>query len=529
MPSRRTSDACSLPWTPRRRVERKLGLRLEIAVAVVVFAAGCRKSEPSASENPSASGSAPGPEQAANPAPSASSSNASPPALTYVLKGRLGAAAAPFHLIIENRAGTLTALLDPEGDVAPVALEGRLEGTHVHLDQVVAKGKGKGVVIDGTMAPHRSSDGGAAAAPSAEWDGSESTAVELRGTFVDPKAKSGTPAQVLVADKNVPFPSGADFTQSYAGSIGRLRVRIKLEVKGGAITGKYRYVQSKEDIALRGRVDVQSGAFQLQEGVGDKVTGKWHGHFLDASAVVGSWESRTTPKSLPVLLTSGAEFPEIVALGGGGKVVPQETYFAPVAHCVSSILYPLLEDLPNARAAATLNGILQSKAVSGRLFTKETCEGATPELGYWSEGSYSVVPKKPGYFGLSISGSTFTGGAHEAGFGECFVVDVDKAALVDLQTLLAPAPGGRARLSKMVDAKIKRDNPGQKLTDAGFFKDDIEVSDTTSLCLAPDGILVSFSPYEIAPWSMGAPQVTIAAKDALPLFSPSPLVDAVLK
>jgi len=59
----------------------------------------------------------------------------------------------------------------------------------------------------------------------------------------------------------------------------------------------------------------------------------------------------------------------------------------------------------------------------------------------------------------------------------------------------------------------------QKLSDEGFWSDDLKLSDDTSICVSGSDLVVQFQAYEVAPYAMGAPAVKVSAKEAAPIVA----------
>lgn len=332
------------------------------------------------------------------------------------------------------------------------------------------------------------------------WDG------VLKGTWKD----LDTGKTRIVVTKPPAF-AGDAFTETYAGSIGTLRVRARLKVEGGKVTGVYRYARSKSDLALEGTVDPR-GEVLLRETAGAKQTGKIGGFLLSRGFLAGRWSSPDGKRSLPLVLRASPSYPEQVVLEDGTKVVPQEEYASPAKHCELSSSFPAVVA---KNETAKLDAALKSTALLGVELTKSDCAGASAELPYDVEAAYSIVKAKPPLFGVAFSHWAFTGGAHGSGWIDCRVGDVEHDVLIDLATKLTPE--GKQKLEDLVNERLKKAHGAESLEEIGFFEDRVSL-DKADLCLSAGGLEVSFDPYKVAPYVMGSPSVALTKTEVKPFF-----------
>lgn len=354
----------------------------------------------------------------------------------------------------------------------------------------------------------------------------------LTGTLTDPKSKA--PVKLALA-LGTPFTDKDEtFEKSYEGSLGSsTRLRAKWKRDKHLLTGVYRYARSKEDLKLDGTVIASTGAFDVTEkNAKGTVTGKWQGVFVSPAIVVGRWSSPDGSKSYPIALTAGQPYPEIVAIAGGGKITPQEDYSERGKACRSSIVYPDFEGLPVKAVETALDSKLRTFAGVGAPLKAEDCEGAEEALPYDMETDYSISAQRTGFVGLEMTHYAFTGGAHGNWGAQCYVADLTSGRLVQLAKELSPEALGK--LSKLTKAQLQKDNgDATSLTEAGFFTDDPQVTADTNLCVRDDkgtlSLEVSFQPYEVGPWAMGAPTVQIPSSVAATLFSPGTMGAVIFK
>lgn len=470
-------------------------MRKVLLVALVVLAAGCPKKEPPAPEAaaPAASGESakPKPKNKAEPkddpaaAPSAS---VAPKKVVddraiHAFAGTIGKDQ-KIRIYLERKGDELTGLYLPDGSPVDVPLRGKVKADDKFtLEELDEKGKVAGV-FDGWFR------GGL-----------------LKGTHTDTKSKK---SQVFVTEP-LKF-SSEPFTMSYSGALGgKLRIRAKLERKGKALEGVYRYAKSKENLVLTGTVDAEGDVVLKETTKGGKETGRIEGVLLSSGLLVGRWYSPDKSKSMSLLIEQSDTYPEIVDLGGV-KIAPQEEYLEVAKNCTSSRLYPVLD---GGKGKAALNAAMRKEGDVH--LDKDSCDGASAEIPYTLEHTYHVQKSKLPYFGVTFSTYSALGGAHPSWWATCKVADTEKGELFSLSSKLTPT--ARKQLSALVMAKLKKEHGVENLSEAGFFEDEIVVSETTNVCLGDKGqLVVEFNPYEVTPWVMGAPAVEVTQAEAKPLL-----------
>ncbi len=463
-----------------------------------LFALGCDRKDPPEAPKTAASAATASAKTSATASGATASGTTSPSAATsappkkvvegrtiHAWQGTIGKDA-KFDLYLE-RAGDDLSGLYVSGASGHVPIQGKMKSaTGFTLTELDEKGKPAGT-FDGTLV-----------------DGI------LKGTYTDAKSKK---PRIFTTE-----PHRTDlaptFKTSYAGTLGKLRIRARLEKKDATFGGVYRYAKSKEDLTLDGAIDKKAELTLTERTKAGKETGRFEGFALNQYLLVGRWTSPDKTKSLPFLLEAGNSYPEIVDLGDGIRVVPQEVYKELAPYCTSSAVYPIVE---GGQGKATLNAAL--KKASGGETSKDMCEGALAERPYATEDDYAITKAKLPFFGITFHESSYTGGAHGMWGVTCKVADTETGALFSLAAKMTPE--NRKKLAALVVAALKKEHAVETLSDAGFFVDDIEIKEDSNVCVGAKGITVSFNPYEVGPWVMGAPEVSIANDDARPLFPPA--------
>lgn len=460
-------------------------MRTALLLSLVVISLGCDKKEPPAAEAPKAATSAPstGGAKSAKPetkpeAPAPSGSVAPKKVVDntsiHAFAGTIGKDL-EVRMYLERKGDDLTGLYVAKDSPVNVPLKGKVKADDkFELTETDDKGKVVGT-FDGWF------KGGL-----------------LKGTYVDAKTKK---SQVFVT-KKLTGPTEA-FTTSYSGALGgKLRIRAKLERKGKTLEGMYRYAKSKDNLLLSGTIDEEGEVVLKETTKAGKETGRMEGYLLSSGLLVGRWYSPDKTKSLSLLLEASDAYPEIVDLGFA-KVAPQEEFKELAKNCTSSILFPAVE---GGKGKATLNPLLRKEA--GGHMEKEACEGASSDMPYVTETTYHVTKTKAPWFGVRFNTYWSTGGAHPSWASTCKVADTESGELFALASKMTP--DARKTLTALVNKKLRKEHGVDRLTEAGFFEDDVEVTETTNVCVGErGGLVVEYNPYEVTPWVMGAPTIEI--------------------
>ncbi|RYE92193.1 MAG: DUF3298/DUF4163 domain-containing protein [Myxococcales bacterium] len=316
------------------------------------------------------------------------------------------------------------------------------------------------------------------------------------------------------------------------GAIGKSAVRAQLKREGQRLTGYYRYARSRDDLTLAGTVEAQSGRFDLVETLGGKTTGRMRGVFLDDTHLAGDWESPDGARTQPMWLTFARPLPQVLTLAGGVKIIPRHEERTIRPSCTEEKNYPEFDGLADRKAQAALNQqLVPEQPVAGdgtRTTDAQRCEGAEADRPYWFNADYTVTSTKhAGLVGLSLGGDEYTGGAHGIGVSTCSVVELATGKLVSLHTLLTP--GAREALSRLATEKLRKEHGVTDLTEANFFESEIKAGDRPDLCLYDDHVTLHFGSYEVAPYVMGHPEVSLTFAEVRPLVQKTPLTEAALR
>jgi hypothetical protein len=249
------------------------------------------------------------------------------------------------------------------------------------------------------------------------------------------------------------------------------------------------------------------------------------GTFLGPDRLAGVWESPDGARKLPLWLEGAGPLERVRELPGGAKIIPREARRELAPNCDYEAAFPEFDGLPDRRVQQALNRSLAPKL--GGLKASE-CEGATKDAPYEFHDGYEVISdRRSGFVSISFGAYQYTGGAHGINSGsECEVIDLKRGKRLRLSELLAP--NVRAKLSALATAKLRAAN-GDDLTEAGFFKPDVEVSEAPNLCLLDGAVELRFGVYEVGPYVMGEPAAELTFEELKPLMVGDPIVGALLR
>jgi hypothetical protein len=414
-------------------------------------------------------------------APAGKGAEAPPKPELLAFQGKI-AGQSDLRIALERTGSTLEGVYTRSGEDVPLRGEMK-DASRFTVTEVVPKGK-KPATIEGRL------------------DGAR-----LVGTW-----KEGATSRPFTAGPLDPFGSQrGKLDLTYLGSLGsKIRIRMRLTKNGSKLEGAYRYTRSKDDLRLEGTVSETDGKLDLRETNARGVaTGRFQGVFLEPGLAFGRWSTPDGARSMLFSLRTGDAYPEIVALPGGAKIVPQEDYRERGPYCTASILYPQVTGSANKALEKQLDKALRAAAGDAEL----SCEGASDALRFERDTTYRVTAVKPTRFAVELHFYDYEGGAHGMSGIACDVADREAGTLTPLTGKLLGADA-RKKLDALVNAALRTEHGVTKLTDAGFNDDEVSVGADTSLCVDGSNLVVQFQAYEIAPYAMGAPRAVIKAADA---------------
>jgi hypothetical protein len=328
-------------------------------------------------------------------------------------------------------------------------------------------------------------------------------------------------------------PSLAKTTFELEGHLGGRLIRMKIHRNSAKLEGVYRYARSAEEIALTGSIADEDGSFELVESVRGKPTGRFVGVIASIDGALATWSSPDGSRSYPVVMAADHEgYPEIVDLGLGLTLYPQERR-STVNDCDVDVFYPQIRGARDTAKQAQLNALLKGdreeprpcEAPSERPCDDDDPDCARPLGRSFHEEGYALTTKTRGRF-VGLEQSEFwygAGAAHPNGDKTCTVLDTRTLSQIQLASMLTD--DGRAKLGDRVTATLQGGGP--KLTEQDYREDSVAISPTTNMCLTDKEIVVSFRRYEVAPYFMGEPEVSVPKTELRPFFEKGETLDAL--
>lgn len=170
---------------------------------------------------------------------------------------------------------------------------------------------------------------------------------------------------------------------------------------------------------------------------------------------------------------------------------------------------PVFDSLPEP-ARAALNAELRKNATDALADIQAQTTTDMPELRangftgvYDLAAGYKVTYVNARYLCFDQWISVYTGGAHPNTTLHTYTVDLTDGATVPLSALFKAPDDALSRVQTAVRVKLR---------DADFFDEAAStwtISPTTLYRFEPDGLVLTFQQYEVAPYVMGFPEITL--------------------
>ncbi len=209
------------------------------------------------------------------------------------------------------------------------------------------------------------------------------------------------------------------------------------------------------------------------------------------------------------------------------------------------LIYPKIVAAGTPAAAAAINQYVQAQ-----LLEYSDAEGKPPatadELASMFVADYNNVPEAAGLWEmvrevevsfasehlatLNIRESGYTGGAHPFSGQRYAVFDVNTGQQLTLKDLLVA--GYEERLNAAGEQAFRNERglgANDSLEEAGFWFANNAFKVNTNVGVSGDGLVFNFNPYEIAPYAMGATEVTVGYDAINELIPDSSLLAALAR
>ncbi|MCM2280471.1 MAG: RsiV family protein [Bdellovibrionaceae bacterium] len=305
---------------------------------------------------------------------------------------------------------------------------------------------------------------------------------------------------------------------NFRGSLGaRLRISGQIASKGELVSGKYRYSTSTSDLKLAGRVR-EDGRLELTEfdhrGV---ATGRWLALRAGQSRLFGIWNRPDGQGPVhPFEVYLEANLPMEGELGrpstGPGSTMAfklidhQKTY----PTCEETWKYPEIEGIDSSVTKRLNASFEKTASVEGECakLEQEDLEGAGNLKGSF-DSILDIRLILPHHLIAAHRVWAYTGGAHGSGGGACTVHDLRTGDEIDLTQYLKP---GHERLLRDFIYKQVWHGVGASRAEANVWTQKT-VATKDQICPNGRGLTFEFSAYEVGPYAMGTPVVSVSSRE----------------
>ncbi len=300
---------------------------------------------------------------------------------------------------------------------------------------------------------------------------------------------------------------------------GNLRIAMNLQPAPGRpreYAGTYCYEKAAPYVprwlSVQGTRAAAGGALTLTE---TDPEGKKTGRFVLAptkaagrgAAFTGTWQSPDGSRRLPVSLSEAGAVPAGVTVGegrvggSGKKPIPYEM----------DVVWPRLSGVPGLDAfnrAAEKEA--RSEVAHFRTALKEQAAdaaNAVPPGGSWDLSTgFTVRSVTDRAVSGEISVGSYMGGAHGSSWTRAVNVDRRTGARLALKDLFSPGVDAPALLSRLCRPPLLAD-----LGEEAFFAEGVapKAENFQDWTMAPEGLIVNFDVYQVAPYAVGPREVIL--------------------
>lgn len=183
---------------------------------------------------------------------------------------------------------------------------------------------------------------------------------------------------------------------------------------------------------------------------------------------------------------------------------PAGTAIEPVSRTVQDfLLRPLNED----EATTTMTALMDRFIFDFTSFRQDVPDSSQV---WFLERKVLVQYNSPDVVSLSLTERSYTGGAHANESIHFANLDPKTGAPITLSDWLEP--GSEEELTRIAEERfrsVRGIEEGVSLTDAGFTFEDGKFRLSDNVAIGEDALIFYYNPYEVAPYSMGATELTI--------------------
>lgn len=294
-------------------------------------------------------------------------------------------------------------------------------------------------------------------------------------------------------------------------------VEMKLKREGNQITGTYFYTKVRKDIQVKGTVDGKN-KFKMEETADGKVTGVFEGDWKDTESnpvivLEGTWKKPGSNETL-----SFYAYEQPIEINGDGtiesKTINDDNKNKKIG---INVEYPTLKGF-GEKGEAINKDIFNAVNAEILSFKKSANEAvkdipADSEIGCSLDAGYTTMIATDDVISFDCTVSIYLGGAHPNSYEKTLTYDLKTGRKVTLSELFKSKSDYLKRISDYsIEAlkKQQRDPENQIEPDVEWITKGAapEADNYGSWNIAKKGLVITFDPYQVAPYAAG-PQVVV--------------------
>jgi hypothetical protein len=189
----------------------------------------------------------------------------------------------------------------------------------------------------------------------------------------------------------------------------------------------------------------------------------------------------------------------------------------PAEESLRNLLWNTLYDGVSPEEYGNLLGAYYEAQYAGAATDLNTSEPPPESMNWEYTETTKIETQSPRFLVVSQDRYYYLGGAHGMREKAYFVLSLAEPAQLKLEDLVR----SRVELQPLLEEALRTQTglkPGESLRAGGFFEDTVTAPD--NFFLSEPGLGFHWDPYEIAPYSTGAVEVTIPYDKIRPLLSP---------
>lgn len=177
------------------------------------------------------------------------------------------------------------------------------------------------------------------------------------------------------------------------------------------------------------------------------------------------------------------------------------------------IFYPQISNLNNQSVQNKINSLLETEFMQAKNWFNDFIADTDyisefpPDWVFSFETDFRVTLNNTDFLSLVLDYYEYTGGAHGNYYSIGYNIRLSDGEILTLKDILKP--NSLQALSEFCVEEILNMFDANSLNDAGFFEDDLDISDDQDFYITPDALVIQFDPYEVAPFAMGSIEVKL--------------------